>query len=441
MQGLVTVLNFIKNNFWAKTSGIILLTTISYGLLLNNINLWSDEIYSVLMAKDSFSDMWILLSTEDSKPPLYYFYLKGIIALFPKNYEIFGAHFASYIILIFAQIFSATAIRKDYGDKVSIWMTAILMLNPISLWLAFEVRTYILSNFLLLVAVIYGLRLTLNPKNIDFVKFGIVSVLGLYSHYYVAIFLMFFYMYLLGFYYRDKNLSKFLLKFILTTGVVALFFIPWLLIPLKTASYISKYWYVNIDFVRLSINYFINPLHPEIFQSIFYMATTVSSVVFNFVVLLGLFNSSLLSQKLKRAFWVSVVCFLSSYLLLYILSYIVRPMVSARYLKTFSFILYFAGAIFITRVNYLKKAFSVILVIGFLFTFVDMRAVFFDKGNEKLIEDINKFVPKYQTIITLDNANLFCEYYLKNHNCILAMQKDGEILRTQTIKKKYRPLS
>ena len=69
------------------------------------------------MAKDSFSDMWELLTTEDSKPPLYYLYLKFILFLFPKKYEIFGAHFASFLLLILAQIFAFISVKKDYGDK------------------------------------------------------------------------------------------------------------------------------------------------------------------------------------------------------------------------------------------------------------------------------------------------------------------------------------
>ena len=54
---------------------IVLFTMVSYGMLINNLNLWLDEIYSVLMAKGSFSEMWQMLVTEDSKPPLYYLYL------------------------------------------------------------------------------------------------------------------------------------------------------------------------------------------------------------------------------------------------------------------------------------------------------------------------------------------------------------------------------
>ncbi len=427
------VFDFVYHNFMAKSVLLIVITAISYGFLINNLNLWSDELYSVLMAKDSFSDMWELLTTEDSKPPLYYVYLKAIIALFPQKYEIFGAHFGSYLTLLFAEIFTITAIKKDYGEKVSLWLLVILMLHPISLWLAFEVRTYGLSSFLLLVCLVYGLRLTREPKNIDYIKFGLASLLSLYSHYYAAIWLMFLYASILCILVYDKTFSKFGKKFLLTSFVVALLFLPWIFVPLNTANEISNDWYVNMEFVKFSIRYFTSPLQPDIFQSIFFVATDFCATIFSFIVLSGIFNTKLFSHRLRRTFIVAFTTFFLSYILLIILSYAIRPMVTARYLKIFSLIWYFAGAIVISYLNNIKKAFLLVLIVGFSFTYCDMKAVFFDKEYKNVAEDINKYVSPNVTILTLDNSNLFCEYYLPNHQCILAVGARGEILRKPTL--------
>lgn len=429
------VFDFVYHNFMAKSVLLIVITAISYGFLINNLNLWSDELYSVLMAKDSFSDMFELLTTEDSKPPLYYVYLKAVLALFPQKYEIFGAHFGSYLTLLFAEIFTITAIKKDYGEKVSLWLLVILMLHPISLWLAFEVRTYGLSSFLLLVCLVYGLRLTRNPQNIDYVKFGFVSLASLYSHYYAAIWLMFLYASILYILIYDKTFSKFGRKFLITTFIVAILFLPWIFVPLNTGREISNDWYVNREFVRFSIRYFTDPLQPDIFQSIFFVATGFSAAVFSFVVLTGIFSTKLFSHRLKRAFGVAFITFFLSYILLIVLSYAIRPMVTARYLKIFSLIWYFAGAIVISYLSNIKKTFLLVLIIGFSFTYLDMKAVFFDKEYKNAIEDINSFVPKNMTILALDNANLFCEYYLPDHKCILAVGEKGEILRKPSLLK------
>lgn len=425
------LLLLLRNNLKVQASVLIGITFVVYASLINNLNLWVDEIYSVLMAKDSFSDMWVLLTTEDSKPPFYYVYLKFILMLFPKAYEIWAAHFSSFILLIAAQIFVAIAVRRDYGDKVALWIMALIVLLAPSLWLAFEVRAYMLANLLLLMTLIYGCRTINKPKNSDYFYFGLTSLLALYSHYYCAIWLMFFY---IGIFYFHLKENLDLKKFILTSLVVAILFAPWLYIPLKTASQISSMWYVTRDFVNFSWQFFTNPLAPEIFQSVFFIATTFSFSVFNFILLLGLVEHS--NKKYVRSVYLALYSFICSYLLLLILSYAFRPMVSARYLKTFALILYFAGGIILTWFKNLNKTFLGIALIGFVFTYVDIRAVSFDKEYQKAAQDIRRNLSPQNPLLVLDNGHLFCEYYLPEYTCLLITDANGEILRHHKVMEK-----
>lgn len=430
------IIRFCSTNFCKQAILIIGLTVIAYGLLINNINLWSDEIYSVLMAKDSFSDMWQLLITEDSKPPLYYIYLKAILAIFPQTYEIAAAHFSSFILLIAAQVFAATEIRHDYGDKVSLWMMGLLALLPYSLWLALEVRTYMLSSLLMTMAAVYGLRLFCAPKIMDFIKFGIVSVLALYSHYYCALWLMFLYGFILLFIFLDKKWGKIGKPFMMTALCVAICFTPWLYIPLQTATNINKVWYVNLDFVRFSWQFFTNPLPPEIIQSIFFLATTFATSVFSFILLFGLTQIKQLPQTEQRAFIIIFGSFIFTYALLLILSYTIRPIVTARYLKIFSVSLYLAAAIILAKYQNLRNSVLVASLMGFVFTYADIRAISFDKGYQTAINEIKTYIPRNQPLLTTDNSNLFCEYYLPEYDCLHLVSDNGEILRYPSIIKK-----
>lgn len=423
--------------FQVKAGLLIALTALLYGLLLNNINLWSDEIYSVLMANDSFKDMFHLLFTEDSKPPLYYLYLKFILALFPKSYEIFGAHFASFILLLGAQIFAATAIRRDYGDKVALWMIVLLLLMPHSLWLAFEVRTYMLSALLMLMALVYGLRLLDKPTHSDFFKFALSSLLALYTHYYCALWLMFLYGYILFFLVRYRNFLV-LKKFLWGALIVALLFAPWLYVPYHTAPAISKVWYVTSDFVKMSTQFFTNPLVGDMVQSIFHALTVLSVSALSFSIVCGIF-SPITTQKqdtrlyhLLRAAFFSV---LATYFLLYVLSVTVRPMVTSRYMLIFSLIWFVAGAVVLSSYRFLQKGFLILAFMGFFVTYGDIRAASFDKGYSNLVHDIRLFVPTSSPILTLDNNNLFCEYYLPEYTCLALVGKTGEILRVPSILK------
>ena len=426
--------NFIKS-FNGRAAVLVLATALVYGLCLNNLNLWSDEIYSVLMAKDSLPEMWQLLITEDSKPPLYYLYLKGILAVFPQTYEIWAAHFASFILLIGAQIFAITAIRRDFGDKIALWMTALLALMPCSLWLAFEVRTYMLSALLLLMALVYGLRLLETPKTVDFVKFGAVTVLALYSHYYCAIWLMFLYAGILLCLMCEKKFAAYGKKFFLTAGGAAVLFAPWLAVPLSTGGDISRFWYVSLDFVNMSPMFFLNPFEPEILQSLAFMATSLVTTAFSFVVWSGAFCLKTADCKIKRLYWFAVCTFLCSYLLLIGLSYGIRPMVTARYLKIFALVWYLAGAVLLAETKYLGRAFGALAVLLFGFSYADIREISFDRGYANAVHDIRAYIPKSDKLIALDNSNLFCEYYLPEYTCLATVGEFGEILRLKSILK------
>lgn len=427
------IINLFRNNFVWQASLLIFATVVSYGLLINNYNLWMDEIYSVLMAKDNFSDMWGLLYNEDSKPPLYYLYLKVILKIFPHQYEIWAAHFSSAVLLIAAQIFAATVVKKDYGEKVSLWLIILLAIIPYSLWLALEVRTYMLSSLLLLISAVYGLRLLNTPHYSDFIKFGIFSLLALYSHYYCALWLMFFYIGLLYCLIKTGKFKKSGIRLILTALTVGIFFIPWLYVPLHSGHNISRYWYVTLDFVRFSWQFFTNPMQPEIFQSIFFIATTFATSVFSFILLLGMFD--LKKNQRRQQFWLVFGSFAATYILLLVLSYTIRPMVTARYLKIYALILYFAAAIVISEHKNIQKAFGVVALIGFIFTWVDIHATAFDKEYQNAVSDIRQYIPKSTPLLVFDNSNLFCEYYLPEYTCLLITNGVGEILRKPNVLK------
>ncbi|MCM1324293.1 MAG: glycosyltransferase family 39 protein [Acetobacter sp.] len=414
---------------------IVIATTIIYGLCLNNLNLWGDEIYSVLMAKDSFTEMWQLLTTEDSKPPLYYVYLKGILLLFPKHYEIWAAHFASFLLLIVAQLFSLTVMRRDYGDRVALWMAIILALMPCSLWLALEVRTYMLSALLLFMALIYGLRLLDKPSNADFIKFGIITILALYSHYYCTIWMLCLYAGIFVCMIHNRQFTNYGKKFLFIAVGVAILFAPWLLILFHTAGEISQSWYVDWEFVRYSPLFFFNPFDPEILQSNFFMATQFITVSFSFIVLSGILGMTDAPCKVKRLYWFALGTFFCSYLLLIGLSFAIRPLVTARYLKIFALVWYTAGVVVLTQIKIFKKTFAILAVLLFGFSYVDIRTVAFDTKYQDAVREIRQFIPRTEKLITLDNANLFCEYYLPEYTCLSIVGETGEILRKPSILK------
>ena len=424
-----------KLNFRFLAGSLIFMAIVVYGSLLNNLNLWNDELYSVLMAKGSWSEMWELLLTEDSKPPLYYAYLKIILVLFPQEYEIRAAHFASLLLFIGALLFVLTEVRKDYGDRLSLVMAAIFVLMPCSLWLAFEVRTYMLSAFLLFAALIYGIRILDNPQNTDFIKLAFATVLGLYSHYYCLVWLFCLYTGILYCLFREKKLKKNGKKFFLTAVAAFGLFIPWLIVPLSTGADISKFWYVTPEFVKLSPMFFLNPFEPEILQSVFYMATSFVTTAFSFAVLCGVFSLTQFNAKEKKLFLFAFWTFVATYFILIGLSFIIRPLVTARYLKIFALIWYAAGAVILCKIKTIGKTFLFAAIALFGFSYHDIAEISFDLGIKNAVTEIKTYIPKSYKLLTLDNSNLFCEYYLPEYICLAVVGEQGEILRKPSLMK------
>lgn len=429
-----SVSRYIPKTF-AEIAGIVICATaFLYGLLINNINLWTDEIYSVLMAKDSLSDMGQLLITEDSKPPLYYLYLKAVLLLFPAKYEIWGAHFASCILLISAQLFVATTIRHDYGDEIALWLMLLIALMPQSLWLALEVRTYMLSALLMLMALVYGLRLTNAPTSADFCKFGATTILALYTHYYCALWLMFLYIGILIYIIKSHQWNV-LRPFLLTAAVSSVLFAPWLLVPLQTGKDISSDWYVTMDFVRTSTLFFTSPSSLEMWQSQFSWLSVLSASSLTFIIICALLTGKTSPEAQKKIFRMAGGTFTATFVLLILLSVFVRPLVTARYMHIFSLIWFMAGAVVLAQNRFCRRGFLLIALLGFAAAYDNFRNASFDTGYKNVIGDIKNFIPTNKKIITFDNTNLFCEYYLPEYTCLSVVGKKGEILRKQSILK------
>ena len=94
--------------------------------------------------------------------------------------------------------------------------------------------------------------------------------------------------------------------------------------------------------------------------------------------------------------------------------------------------------------NGTREIFLFLAFMGFFVTYGDIRAASFDKGFSALVHDIKLFVPTNMPILTLDNNNLFCEYYLPEYTCLALVDETGEILRIPSILKNieryYEPL-
>lgn len=145
-----------------------------------------DELYGVCAALEpnfnQFLQNWI---GYDSNPPLYYFFLRAWLRVFPATE--FWVRMASVVLMLAAIYFFVTGIRKRFANNTWIWLLLLCGSSYGFLFFAQEARAYAL---LLLFTCLQLLRFidlvrTENHQRFrwDVVWFAVFSVLSSYTHY------------------------------------------------------------------------------------------------------------------------------------------------------------------------------------------------------------------------------------------------------------------
>ena len=195
--------------------------------------LWRDEAFSVLLSSNSIVDI-IKLTASDFNPPFYYLLLHLWMQFFGSSeIAVRSLSFIFHAILVY---FVAHFFEKNY--KFSKWkinsLIVLILLNPMLLYFAFEARMYSLLTLLSFLALYF-----LTEKK--FKWFSLISVLGIYTHYYFGFVLFSLGVYV--FFRKREILNKFLEK----TLFVFLLFLPWGIIVINQLRNAGSTWFYPVD--------------------------------------------------------------------------------------------------------------------------------------------------------------------------------------------------
>ena len=106
-----------SGNIWDKAIlGIIILFTILYVTLIWNINITTDEVFTLLLFRENLSGI-VAGTTADVHPPLYYFYGHIFELLSPHNIHIQKA--VTIIPMTGALVYIGYVARKWIGNKAA----------------------------------------------------------------------------------------------------------------------------------------------------------------------------------------------------------------------------------------------------------------------------------------------------------------------------------
>jgi uncharacterized membrane protein len=202
-------------------------------------SLWRDEVFSIFVAQKPLS---FIATSVGFEPPVYYALLHFWIQIFgtseiaARSLSLVGFALATIVVIVWSE--------KLFKTRFLHWFVPLFFfLNPMLLYYAFEVRTY---GWYTLFAVLsmYGY---VNKKWPLWVA---ASVLGFYTHAYMAVFL-----FAQGVHWIATNRSHlkltvaFLKKdpYVRSFTAIGLLILPWIVKILRESARLKDSWYFPVD--------------------------------------------------------------------------------------------------------------------------------------------------------------------------------------------------
>lgn len=249
-----------KKNFIGVILFLVSIAMLSL-MVFNRLNysfIHIDEWYTLSLLQMSFVDA-LKLTAADMHPPLYYLISKAVIKMLtlahiPFN-EILVSKLVSIMPYFLLLIFSATKIRKEYG-----WLTAGILVFAFGTMSEFffkfiTLRMYGWGMLFLLLSFLYLKDVLRNSDKKSWALLTIFSVLGAYTHYFIAISAVLIYLCLLVHilfirdYEDDSKSQKIneLKKWIFSSIAGILLYSPWIPVVFNQVNTPTNYWIPELD--------------------------------------------------------------------------------------------------------------------------------------------------------------------------------------------------
>ena len=329
---------------------------------LNGLFIHVDEYFTYGLMYFNIGDM-IAVTGNDVHPPLYYLILKAftfILSSLNIHYDLlYAMKIVSVIPYILILIFSFVKVKRDYG-----WFAAGLL--PFSLVVMSEYLMYFITGrmyswglLFLLISFIYYRNLLNTQDAKSWIIFTICSVLGAYTHYFVAIPSFILYMILLVNYIREKaELKKWFISVI--AAVVA--YVPWIFTLMRQVGGVSEgYWIKPIDF-------------SSVLEFFGYYATNLGNI---FIIILAIISLAVMLIILFRNYdelegdslfiLSGFIVFAGTIIIGCVVSFVMQPILIARYLMPAGALVWFSIAVLIGKIEN-RRIFSICLVLILLLT-------------------------------------------------------------------------
>ncbi len=171
-----------------SVSTVALGAAIALAAALQFINLgaksvWSDEAFSIFLAKQSWPTFWHIVSTSEANMSLYYALLRGWVSFSDAAWwvRLLSALLGVLVVPVVYWIG-----KEVFSQRAGILAALLLAVNPFTLRYAQEARSYSLLVLLVAVSFLAFLTCLKQPSRFWSVCYVLSTALALYAHFFAA---------------------------------------------------------------------------------------------------------------------------------------------------------------------------------------------------------------------------------------------------------------
>jgi 4-amino-4-deoxy-L-arabinose transferase-like glycosyltransferase len=147
-------------------------------------SVWSDEAFSILLAKQNWPDFWHIVTTAEANMSLYYLLLRGWI----------GFSDAAWWVRLLSALLGVAAVpvvycigKEIFSQRAGILAALLLAVNPFALRYAQEARSYSLFVLLVSISFLGFFSCFEKPSRFWSVCYVLSTALALYAHFFAAL--------------------------------------------------------------------------------------------------------------------------------------------------------------------------------------------------------------------------------------------------------------
>lgn len=168
-----------KKQFW------IILAACFMGLVLAcNRVVWGDEAYTFRLIRHTYLDV-LRIDVGDVHPPLYYYYLKPLVA--PFGYNLYWTRLVSFAPTIATLVIAWKKLGRLAGERVTVLFMVLFLAYPFAMNHLTEVRSYPLLQMMVFLCGLSAWAVYQDGRRSDWIQLVLGGLGAAYIHYFALV--------------------------------------------------------------------------------------------------------------------------------------------------------------------------------------------------------------------------------------------------------------